>query len=629
MTTRSPVGAADDTGPVPVVGESSLAENRVRFLTAEPVSQAAVRAPILASWHRSHGLGVAADRVEAPAPQTPDVDTPLTRSAEPVLQSLFANLTGQSVSIVLTDQTGVVLRRLTGDGVLERELDRVMLVPGSSYAEEFVGTNGIGTALEVGGPTHVFGHEHYAEHLEELACAGVPIHQPLTGRTVGALDLTCWRRDAGALLLTLAKTTAAQIQQAMLDSAGAADLALYREYRRTCRRTGVAVVGVTGDVVMSNDLARTSLDPKDLTALLEEAAGHIARTATSPAEPTREALELPSGASVRVHYRSVGGSATHPTGVVLQVSPSDGPARPGPRSSASRAAAREAAHVPAPPPLPGLVGRGATWLRAAQELERTVLADEWVAVAGEPGVGKAAMLAAVQLRKRPVGHPTVLDAADAAANTQWPGLLRRTLEGDAAGLVVRHVDRLDGLRLRALAAALAGARAERRQRGEPFWVAVTLAAPTDGTDLAALLRLFPTTVEVPPLRRHLDDLPELVSFFLARLGHGGALTCSPETLAVLSRASWPGNVGEVRDVLRAVVRRRRSGVVAPADLPPGVRTVTRRRLSPLESLERDAIVDGLADAGGSKVDAARSLGMSRATIYRKIHDYGITIPPKA
>jgi transcriptional regulator of acetoin/glycerol metabolism len=46
----------------------------------------------------------------------------------------------------------------------------------------------------------------------------------------------------------------------------------------------------------------------------------------------------------------------------------------------------------------------------------------------------------------------------------------------------------------------------------------------------------------------------------------------------------------------------------------------------LESLTRDAIVTSLADAHGNKVKAARSLGISRATIYRKIHEYGI-VPP--
>ena len=79
-------------------------------------------------------------------------------------------------------------------------------------------------------------------------------------------------------------------------------------------------------------------------------------------------------------------------------------------------------------------------------------------------------------------------------------------------------------------------------------------------------------------------------------------------------------------MLREVVRHRRTGSIAPDDLPPSVRAVSRRHLSLIEALQRDAVVRALADAGGDKTRAARSLGMSRATIYRKIHDYGIMLP---
>jgi transcriptional regulator of acetoin/glycerol metabolism len=60
----------------------------------------------------------------------------------------------------------------------------------------------------------VFGHEHYAEDFEDLACAATPIHGPISGKMVGAVDLTRWRKDADALLIALAKTTADQITQA-------------------------------------------------------------------------------------------------------------------------------------------------------------------------------------------------------------------------------------------------------------------------------------------------------------------------------------------------------------------------------------------------------------------------------
>jgi len=125
-----------------------------------------------------------------------------------------------------------VLSRLTADAGLERHLDKVQLAPGFSYAEEFVGTNGIGSALESGRAMHVFGHEHYAEDLEDLACAGVPIHHPISGKTVGALDLTCWRKDAGPLLHRAGPHDADQIRQALLAETGMREFDLLQEYLR-------------------------------------------------------------------------------------------------------------------------------------------------------------------------------------------------------------------------------------------------------------------------------------------------------------------------------------------------------------------------------------------------------------
>ena len=133
-------------------------------------------------------------------------------------------------------------------------------------------------------------------------------------------------------------------------------------------------------------------------------------------------------------------------------------------------------------------------------------------------------------------------------------------------------------------------------------------------------------MELPPLRHHIEDLHQLVPFFLAKLNHPGQLVCSPEAMQLLLRSSWPGNTGQLRQVLRQVVHHKRSGTIYPGDLPPECWSVSRHLLSPLEAMERDAIVQALLDSHGNKVKTAESLGMSRATIYRKIHGYGIVTP---
>jgi sigma-54 dependent transcriptional regulator, acetoin dehydrogenase operon transcriptional activator AcoR len=581
------------------VGGDQLARTREKFLTRDPVEPEQVREPILASWSRSREWNVPADHIELAYIRDPDLDTPLTRSAMPVLRSLRDHLDGQPISVILTDAAGVVLTRLTSDPDLERHLDGVNLAPGFSYAEEQVGTNGIGTALEGGQPAHVFGHEHYAEHLEDLACAGVPIHHPITGKIVGAVDLTCWRRNADRLLVALVKTTADQITQALLTDSSAQEMGLLQDYLRACRRSNGIVLALSKDL----------LDPGDQAVLLGQAGEALVGGKSRAVE-----IELPTGLTARMHC--------HPT------------RGPGPLGSAGgvvhvkllEAGRRLAADAPATPSrmvLPGLVGSGALWLRSCQQVQEAYEADEWLVLEGEAGVGKLALARAVHQRRSPAGRIDVLDAAD-AGTAGWMPAVRAALLGPGGDVLIRHVDQLGPRPTHLLAGALAEARSAPR-RGR-LWVAVTLTRRSTAPNLTELLRLFPGSVTLPPLRHHIEDLPELSTFFLGKLSQHGRLTVSPEATKLLVRSNWPGNVEQLWQVIRRIVQHRRTGSILARDLPPECWTVSRRLLSPLEALERDAIVGSLLDTEGNKARAAESLGMSRATIYRKIHEYGIIIP---
>ncbi len=585
-----------------------LAEARERFLAAEPVDSSAVRKPILASWWRSRQWNVAADHIELDYLRDPDLEGNLARTADPVLRHLHEQLDGQPISIILTDSAGVVLTRLTADHDLERHLDGVKLAPGFSYAEAHVGTNGIGTALESGGPAHVFGHEHYAEHLEQFGCAGVPIHDPVSGKTVGVIDLTCWRKNADPLLISLVKATADQITQALLAAGSRRDMHLLQEYVRACRRTGGIVLALGNDVVMLNDHARQVLDPGDQSALIGHATEALARQNSGAVT-----VDLPSGVVARMFCRRISG---------------DGPFADGVVHVKLAAAAVVAPEVPAPRTamyLPGLVGSGVLWLRACREAEALYDTADWMTIEGESGVGKLALARAVHQRRNPAAPFHVLDADEVSGSGQdWLTKARGELLDGAGLLVIRHADTLNARQMHTLASALQEARAAGRH--QELRVAVTLNRKQASADLnpkTRLLRFFQGTVELPPLRHHIEDLHELVPFFLARLSGQGRLTCSPEAMQLLLRHNWPGNAEQLWQVLKQVVQRRRAGVIMPKDLPPECWTVSRRLLSPLESIERDAIVQSLQDHDGNKVRAAEALGMSRATIYRKIHEYGI------
>jgi transcriptional regulator of acetoin/glycerol metabolism len=592
-----------------ITDDEGLAETRIQFLTSESAELGQVRDAVLTSWWRSRRYHVPADHIEVPYFEDQNLDTPWVRNVQPVLHQLGEQLDGQPVSLILTDRTGVVVSQHTGDPDLHRHLESVDLIPGFSYGEQFVGTNGIGTALEDGKPMHVFGHEHYAEHLENLACAGVPIKHPISGKTIGAIDLTCWRKDAGGLLVALARSTAEHIRHALLTTSSMRELELFQAYLQACRRSSGIVMALNDDVVMMNDDARHLLDSRDQSVLLARAPQEIAGRGRGGTT-----LTLPSGNRVRTRCRPVdnrGGDTRH--GVVLHVEfvETDEPDSP------------TGTHGPTLPAfVPGLVGSAPPWLRCCHDVDAGYESGEWLVLEGEPGAGKSAIAQCVHQRHNSTGRLHTCDAAGAGF-LDW---MSYELDDPPDALIIRHIDQIDADSVRRLTAMLGELRD--REDAQIPWIAVTV--ETDGqsrTDLTELLALFPRTVHVPPLRYHIEDVRQLVPYFLNKLSHGGQLNCSPNAMQMLMRSDWPGNIDGLYRVLKQVTQhRRRTGEIQPADLPAEHHAVTRRSLNRLESMERDAIVQSLRDAHGNKAKAAKFLGLSRATIYRKIRDYGIVVP---
>ncbi|GAA2545812.1 sigma-54-dependent Fis family transcriptional regulator [Pseudonocardia hydrocarbonoxydans] len=590
---------------IPDPGSEQLARARTSFLVDEEVEPGVVREPILASWTRSRHYDVDAERLELPYDSDISMDSVLTRAAGPIIREVADQLISEPVSLILTDSDGVVLDRRSGDGGLTHHLDRIWLAPGFSYAERYVGTNGIGTALEGRGPAQVFGHEHYAEHLEDLACAGAPIRHPVSGKVMGVVDLTCWRSDANMMMTAIASTVAKRIEETLLEQSGRRELALLHDYLIACQRGRGAVFALSDDLLMMNDRARELFDPSDQGPLLAEAG-----EALKAGQRHQVLVDLPSGNTARIQLRPSWTEGNR-AGGIAQVQLITNGAVPTPRSTA------------ATPTLPAAVGSGALWAKCCQAVDRHFRAREWLVLEGEPGTGKTTIARATHQGRTPAAHLRVLDAED--AGPRWFADVAEELQTGGGTLVLAHVDRLDAEGVQALCDVLD----EHRDTTDPErpWVVATVTAGTGSPEhLGELLAHFPSTVEVPPLRHHVEDVSELVPYLIARLTRGAELTCSPEAMRVLMRNRWPGNIEQLYQVLRKVVARRRTGIVSPADLPAECRAITRRVLTPLEAIECDAIVDALLDASGNKAEAARHLGMSRATIYRKIRGYGISMP---
>jgi DNA-binding NtrC family response regulator len=191
-------------------------------------------------------------------------------------------------------------------------------------------------------------------------------------------------------------------------------------------------------------------------------------------------------------------------------------------------------------------------------------------------------------------------------------------------VVLRRVDRLSEHMQRAFAGLLSTLSNEVRGTAEsaPWLVATSASGDLDG-----LLELFPVTVTVPPLRHHADDIADLTSTLIERHAPRPAPTMSAGALQTLRRAPWPSNVAQLELVIRKVLSEKRIGQIEQEDLPPECHASSRRLLTHWETVERDAIAEALLNADGDRLKAAELLGISRATIYRKIHDFGIVVEP--
>jgi transcriptional regulator with PAS, ATPase and Fis domain len=163
-------------------------------------------------------------------------------------------------------------------------------------------------------------------------------------------------------------------------------------------------------------------------------------------------------------------------------------------------------------------------------------------------------------------------------------------------------------------------------------------------------RLNVVQIDLPPLRDRREDIGLLASYFLARtserMGRTG-LSFSPEAMEILERYDYPGNVRELENAIEHAVALSDHDVIRPIDLPTSVRAPRMlprheegaapagRRVAPrpagddardswsLAEVEKEHIQRVLALHRGNATSAAKQLGISRTTLWRKLREYGL------
>ncbi len=145
-------------------------------------------------------------------------------------------------------------------------------------------------------------------------------------------------------------------------------------------------------------------------------------------------------------------------------------------------------------------------------------------------------------------------------------------------------------------------------------------------------RLNVARIRMPPLREHREDIPHFLRGMLAELSKGRPFryAISPEALALLNSYPFPGNVRELRNAIEWAVTVTRGSFIEPGDLPEVMHRdnepLPQDPASPggsLADMERGQIARAIEHLGGNLVEVARSLGISRTTLWRKMREYGL------
>ena len=616
------------TQPHPKSAHGDVAQARRTFFDfgGAPVGQ--VPNAILQSWRRCRSLGLAADR----RPPIEPVDAlrlrdmrerheQLWRLARAEVEMLASDAASTGSIVILTDADGWILDAEGSDGFLDKA-GRVALMPGACWNESQVGTNAIGTAIAEGRAVEVRGGEHYAAAHRILNCSASPIFDPY-GQLVGVMDISGDASVAQVHALGLAQLAVANIEHRYFDD-GLPDCELLRVHRNRAL-LGSAREGLlafrNGRLVAAN---RAGLD------LFGLERGELGRTSYESLFGDALSKLRDDGVLLDRHGRALFGHVDAPTH-----------ARRARQPSAITVSAASAADTPI--------------FDAAQDAElaraqRVLDAGIPVLVQGETGCGKDVFARELHRRSARAGKPFVAvncaalpeglieaelfgyesGAFTGARKQGSPGLLRQADGG------VLFLDEIGDMPL-ALQPRLLRVLQERELSplggGKPVKLDFALVCAThrqledaigEGRFRADLYyRISHHMVRLPALRERADR-SGLVETLWRRIG--GDRRLSVEALDALAGYDWPGNTRQLVACLRTLAALSDPGSTLGVEALPAYLQQPRARPAaslpahdaPLEALEESAMRAAVEACGGNIARAARKLGISRSTLYRRL-----------
>jgi sigma-54 dependent transcriptional regulator, acetoin dehydrogenase operon transcriptional activator AcoR len=569
--------------------------------------------------------------------------------ALPVMETLYEQIINTHNMVILTDANGLIVHTLGDDDFLEKA-DKVALQPGIRWSEQSKGTNAIGTAIAEQMPILVHAGEHYLNANHFLTCSAAPIfdHQ---GKVVGTLDVTGDQHSFHKHTMALVRMSAQMIENQIFSAAFQDAITLHFHSRQEFIGTlmeGIASFTPGGRFLSANrsglfqlGLPLTALHSHTFSSLfglpLSALFDHY-RTAM----PSALSLCLHNG--VRVYAKAELRLSNH----IFQHVSESGSQRIA--STTNTPALRlSSLHYlnTGDPQMSALIDK----------LNKVIGRDIPIMVTGETGTGKELLAQAIH-NDSPRAHgpfiavncasiPETLIESElfgyedgAFTGARKKGSIGKLLQANGGTLFLDEIGDMPlGLQARLLRVLQ-----ERMvtplgsSKSIPVNVALICATHRNLRELIAqkafredlYYRLNGLVVKLPPLRER-TDLETIINKLLANESSGLRYTATADIMQMFKQHNWPGNFRQLTNLLRtAMVMAGDDRQIRYEHLPDDFMediSLAQNQASAaiasttdgLEQVTLSTIQKSLTAHGGNVSATAKALGISRNTIYRKLH----------
>lgn len=596
----------------------------------------------------------------------------LVAIADAEMESLYDQISGSGYALLLTDASGIILREKL-DPSMRKSFRSAGLLVGADWSERHEGTNGIGTCIAEGRSVTVHRGDHFRSRHIGLSCTGAPVRDPsgaliavLDASTVGSHDT----RSSQMHTLALVNLSAQMIEKCLFLRRHHKQLVLRFHSRPelvNLLHDGALTLSEDGIVIAADETATRLLgahERRDLVgrplaeifdARFDEltAAASTARQAIWPVRDLRRGRRF----FVSVH------DGRQQRAVALDPMP-------------TMREERVYSQIPAGPAQQGMTlediaGSDPQMLRNIRSARRIANSAVSVLIQGATGSGKEAFARALHLASARAAQPFV--AVNCAAIPET--LIESELFGYKAGAFTGA--RREGMKGKVLQSSggtlfldeigdmpLALQTRLLRVLEEHEIVPLGAEAPVK-VDLRVICashrklrdmiehgefredlyyRLNGITLELPSLAERGDKEALIRRYLATEADDRQPAAIEPVAFERLMAYPWPGNIRELRNVIRTALAISEGSVICLMDLPREIRDAATpppnatqsapadwhaagsdTRINPLAAAERDALLHAIERHRWNMSLTAGSLGISRNTLYRKIKHHGIAV----